>query len=91
MISWSKQGADKIKCDLKQLDHPAQPKTAFTQKVIFIEEFSAIFIKMFKENVLDKCGDWRIRERKVILREDDQLFPNATCVRYNIFHSEFIY
>ena len=86
MISWSKQGADKVKCDLKQLGQPAQLKTAFARKVIFIEEFPVIFIKILKENVLDKCGDWRTRERKVILREDDQLFPNASCVRYNIFH-----
>jgi len=64
LISWDRQGTEKIKCELREMNQSAQGQTAFTQK----------------ENVLDQCGDWRTRERKVILKQDDPLYDDATCV-----------
>ena len=79
MIDWNKQGADKIKCELKQLNQSAQPQIA--RKVIFTEEFPVIIIKILKEKFLDECGDWRNRERKIILNSSAENFQSAICVR----------
>ena len=81
MIGWDRQGTEKIKCELTEMNQSAQSQTAFTQKVIFTEEFPGMIIKLFQENVLDQCGDWRTRERKVILKENDPLYHESTCVR----------
>ena len=81
MIDWKKKGAIKVKCDLKEQNQPAKVKTAFAWKVIFSEEFPVMIIKILKEKFLDECGDWRNRERKIILNSSAENFQSAICVR----------
>ena len=66
-------------CDLKEKNQC--PQTDFPQKVIFPMEFPGIIINILKETELDKCGDYRTREKKVILDKDDPLYEEATCNR----------
>ena len=89
MISWNKQAADNMKCELSQLNPTAQVKTAFDKKVIFSVVYPVICYQTFVGEIVGAM--WRLENQGEESYLEGRTRRRHLCqVKYNLCQPELI-